>query len=666
MVKKTKTGKYDILLQNLSSDLEKTYINLLVIRRFEENLLRLFSENKLFGTTHTCIGQEAVAVTSMECIKEEDIIFSNHRCHGHFIAYSHHPEYLLKEIMGKKGGVCEGRGGSQHIRYHNFYSNGIQGGIVPNAVGAAWAEKLKGTDNIAVVFLGDGTLGQGIVYESLNIASLKDVPVLFIVEENGYAMSTKTAEAVSGEITARAQAFNIAFDSVDGNDVDALRNSMGTAYRYVREKRRPFMLAAHTYRLAAHSKGDDPRDTDEISEHWLRDPVENYGKKLTEEKREMISQKVDQFISDITEEAESEETAASCPVKSDKTEPARLNASVPDFRRCIEYINYALLETVKNNKNVIVMGEDICDPYGGAFKATKGLSTEYPDQIINMPISEAAMCGISVGMALNGIYPIMEVMFGDFITLAMDQLVNHASKYQWVYGDEAAVPFMVRTPMGGRRGYGPTHSQSLEKLLIGIPNVMVMALSPLHNPVELYRMALQQKKPVIMVENKVLYTKRLMTVDQNGMLGDFHTKVICNHIVPTYLLSLNKDYHGEATLITYGGMTQECMDAAMELMVEDEISVNVIVLGQLSEMPWEDMERVRETIHLAISVEEGTVSGGIGAEIIAGLCERGIGKRYARIAAPDQPIPNSLFLEKEVLPDAENIADKVRTMINEQ
>ena len=493
MVKRTGTEKYDALFQGISSDLEKTYMSLLVIRRFEENLLRLFGENKLFGTTHTCIGQEAIAVTAMERIDEGDIVFSNHRCHGHFIAYSHRPECLLKEIMGKKGGVCEGRGGSQHIRYHKFYSNGIQGGIVPNAVGAAWAEKIKGTGNIAVVFIGDGTLGQGVVYESLNIASLKDVPVLFIVEENGYAMSTKTAEAVSGEITARAQAFHIAFEAVDGNDVDALRNSMETAYGYVREKKRPFMLVAHTYRLAAHSKGDDLRDADELAEHWRKDPVQNYGNKLTEEKREMISQRVNQFIFDMTAEAESAEAAVSCPDKEDKSRPVELNLPTPDFKRCIEYVDYALLETLDNNKNVIVMGEDVCDPYGGAFKATKGLSTKHPDRVINMPISEAAMCGISVGMALNGIYPITEVMFGDFITLTLDQLVNHASKYQWVYGDEVTVPFMIRTPMGGRRGYGPTHSQSLEKMITGIPNVMVMALSPLHNPIELYRQAIQQK-----------------------------------------------------------------------------------------------------------------------------------------------------------------------------
>ena len=232
---------------------------MLKIRCFEEALLQLFSENRLFGTTHTCIGQEAIAVAAMEHITETDIVFSNHRCHGHFIAYSHRPEMLLREIMGKVGGMCGGRGGSQHIHYQNFYSNGIQGGIVPNAVGMAWAEKIKKTDNIAVVFLGDGTLGQGIVYESLNIASLKQIPVLFVVEENGYAMSTSTKDGVGGSIVQRGEAFGIKTNEADGNDVEALSNTFHNAVSYVRGEKKPFFQVVHTYRLAAHSKGDDSR-----------------------------------------------------------------------------------------------------------------------------------------------------------------------------------------------------------------------------------------------------------------------------------------------------------------------------------------------------------------------------------------------------------------------
>ena len=230
----------------MCNDLDELYKKMYKIRRFEETLLELYSENKLKGTTHTSIGQEAVAV--MNYI-EEDYVFSNHRCHGHFIAYSDNIKILLSEIMGKQTGMCKGRGGSQHICYQHFYSNGVQGGgIVPNATGMALANKMNGNStSVVVVFLGDGTLGQGVVYESFNLASLFDAPVLYIVEDNGYAMTMRTQDGVSGSITARSEAFGIKTREVTSNDIMVLNQVMNEAFSYVRETGKPFCQVIHTY-----------------------------------------------------------------------------------------------------------------------------------------------------------------------------------------------------------------------------------------------------------------------------------------------------------------------------------------------------------------------------------------------------------------------------------
>ena len=306
------------------------------------------------------------------------------------------------------------------------------------------------------------------------------------------------------------------------------------------------------------------------------------------------------------------------------------------------------------------MGEDVKDPYGGAFKVTKGLSSKYPDQIINTPISEAAITGFAVGASLNGTRVISEIMFGDFVTLSFDQLVNHASKYSWVYRNGKDVPLVLRTPMGGKRGYGPTHSQSLEKYLTGIPDVNVVALSQLHNPVYEYRRIMKQYHPTVVIENKQLYTKQLLEVDEKGMMDDFHVKIIHNHLIPTYVLSYNSDYTNDITIITYGGMLSDCMEAAKKLMIEDEIVVNIVVLGQLSEVPVNDLFDLRNTLQSVIFVEEGTYSYGIGGEIICRMAENSIGMKYARIAAPDLPLPNSLLQEKALLPGVDTIIEKVR------
>jgi len=251
---------------------ERFYFQMHLIRTVEETLLDLFTKGELYGTTHTCIGQEADAVGVLNAVdRERDMIFSNHRGHGHFLAYCGHTEGLLAEIMGRRSGVCGGRGGSQHLHWKNFCSTGVQGGFVPLAVGAAYAERKSGA--IAVSFLGDGTLGEGTVYEGLNLASLWAAPVLFVVEDNGIAQTTPRTLAMSGSIAARGEAFGIASRSLDTTDVAEIHATATELCEVVRRERRPAWLHLKTVRLGPHSKGDDTRGAEEMDALALRDPL---------------------------------------------------------------------------------------------------------------------------------------------------------------------------------------------------------------------------------------------------------------------------------------------------------------------------------------------------------------------------------------------------------
>ncbi len=244
------------------------------IRRFEETVLENFPKGVFFGTTHTYIGQEANAVGVVSACRADDILFSNHRCHGHFLAYGGSPAALFAELMGRAGGVCGGRGGSQHLQWRNFYSNGVQGGILPIATGMALAEKFKSSGAMAFVFLGDGTLGEGALYETLNLASLWQAPILFVVENNNIAQTTPIELGLAGSICARFEAFGIHATELDTSlapEISACAQSLASQ---VRAQSQPQALVLHTRRFGPHSKGDDTRDPAVVAGYKRqRDPL---------------------------------------------------------------------------------------------------------------------------------------------------------------------------------------------------------------------------------------------------------------------------------------------------------------------------------------------------------------------------------------------------------
>jgi TPP-dependent pyruvate/acetoin dehydrogenase alpha subunit len=251
------------------------YTTMYRIRRFEETVLDEFKRGVFAGTTHTYLGQEADAAGVIRSLQEQDIVVTNHRCHGHFLAYGGDMRALFAELMGKSTGVCGGRGGSQHLHWRNFFSNGVQGGIVPIATGMALAEKRKGSGAVAVVFIGDGTLGEGAVYESLNMASLWNAPLLIVLENNHIAQTTPTSLVLAGDIAARFSAFGLAVHELDTSDVLQIQPLADRLITEVRTNSRPQALILNTARFGPHSKGDDTRPVAEVEQlKAARDPLQ--------------------------------------------------------------------------------------------------------------------------------------------------------------------------------------------------------------------------------------------------------------------------------------------------------------------------------------------------------------------------------------------------------
>ncbi|MCW2249517.1 pyruvate/2-oxoglutarate/acetoin dehydrogenase E1 component [Azospirillum fermentarium] len=332
--------------------------------------------------------------------------------------------------------------------------------------------------------------------------------------------------------------------------------------------------------------------------------------------------------------------------------------------RVVESLNGALHRMMAADPEVVLIGEDVLDPYGGAFKVSKGLSTAFPGQVITTPISEAGLVGVAVGMSLQGFKPVAEIMFGDFVTLAMDQIINHAAKFPWMFG-LAALPLVVRVPMGGYRGYGPTHSQSLEALFMAVPGLTMVALSHLHDPGALLeRATLDAGVPILFVENKSLYPVEL---EEGDMVGGLHRRVLDpRRPYPSVALSAAPDERPDVTLVAYGGLVPMAVRVAAEAMIEDEILVEVVVPAQLRPLPIEDILVSAEASGRVLVIEEGPRVGGWGAHVAADLTERAFGRLkapVARIGARDVPIPSARQMEAQMLPAAGDVLAGIRDLM---
>jgi 2-oxoisovalerate dehydrogenase E1 component len=634
----------------------------ILIRETEQALLKLFSEGLLSGTTHTCLGQELCQMSVVRALNDpDDMILSNHRNHGHFLTYSGDFFGLLAEIMGREGGVCGGIGGSQHLAFRGFHSNGVQGGMTAIGAGHAFAMRKRGSGIVSVV-IGDGTLGQGLVYESLNLASIWELPMLFVVENNGIAQTTPTSATTSGSIEGRASAFGIEKWRLDDSSPDFLE-SVEAVVGEVRRTRRPGFLIIDTMRMGPHSKGDDLRDSFEMAAIRHRDPLESMGRRLPELEREELRRAAREFVAAACERAraaapahrlEARDSIFVLPPRSSAERPpapaARVNVRSD--------LNAALRAMLEASPKVILLGEDLHDPYGGAFKVTAGLSTEFPERVISTPISEAGVVGAGIGMAMHGALPVVEIMFADFITLAFDQICNHAVKFTGMF-PEAETPLVIRTPAGGRRGYGPTHSQSPETLLCAVPGLTVVFPSARHVPGDLlWNSVFRWPYPTVFLEHKLLYGAPVDAADYR--VCEPASEDPAAALFPTLA---GGDADPDVTLIAYGGMVEMAEAVASELR-QEELRVEIVVPSLLSPFPRGTLSRVLRGRERIVMIEETHAGCGFSAELGAVLLEAGFRGSYARVGMAPVPIPAARSLESLVMPDRRRIFEAVLQVLN--
>lgn len=645
-------------------DAEAAYTFGTLIRKTEELLLQLFSQGLLSGTTHTCLGQELCAMSVVRALTHaSDVVLSNHRNHGHFLTYSGGFLGLIAEIMGRQAGVCGGVGGSQHIAFRHFHSNGVQGGMTAIGVGHAFALKRRGEDGIVAVIVGDGTTGQGLLYESLNLASVWELPLLFVVENNRIAQTTPTFDTVGGSIEARGAAFGLKtwrFHDADELILERVESVVGE----VRSSRKPGFLVIDTLRLGPHSKGDDLRDAAEMTAIRERDPLTRLGRELGDGLRRQIDEAADEFLKEVHSQA-----LASSP--STPAEPKRHHGPVSQHAvsaatssaeggvNVRASINRALDELLAGHPEVLLLGEDLHDPYGGAFKVTAGLSTRYPGRVISTPISEAGVIGAGIGLALDGFRPVVEIMFADFVTLSMDQIYNHAVKFPGMFPD-TRVPLVVRTPSGGRRGYGPTHSQSMENLMAAVPGLTVVFPSRHHDPgLLLRRCVLDWNSPTFFFEHKLLYGR---TVELPGY-GELAANPLDLGAECFPILTRGSD-DPDITLVTYGDAVS-LGEAVIAQLADEEVECELVIPSLLA-----PLQRRTLTHHLCkrrriVVIEEAPAEFGFSAELAAALLEAGYRGGFKRFAPRQVPIPAARSLEAAVLLSEHDIFDGVVEMILE-
>ena len=488
--------------------------NSIEIRAFETNLLDLFSKNLISGTTHTCVGQEFSGAMMGEILQSEDQVFSNHRCHGHFLGLVNDYGGLAAEILGLKHGINGGIGGSQHICLPGrFYSNGILGGMLPFATGTS---EILQPNALNVIFMGDGCFGEGIVHEALNLANLNKSRILFFIEDNRIAQSTVTSTVNGIDKETFFKAHNIPVVSILKGDEENLFYQSAKAIDGIRSGEGPKAVIWHCDRHMAHSKGDDTRTIDELKQIHNDDYLNSLANRmglpfstLFDEARERQKH----IFSMALKSKPAASIANSVYFQNSTQSSTNIQVIEPPKDRLVDRINKSL-ELVYLKKGGFIIGEDIAGDYGGAFKVTRGLEKAYTKQVKNMPISEAAIVGFGAGLSTGGHPVAAEIMFGDFLGLACDQIINHVAKFGLLHGSKTP-RLTIRTPIGGGRGYGATHSQNLEKIFGGIPGVKVCHLSFLHDVFSTFSWAASQDGCTIISEPKLQYALSGKNLDEH-------------------------------------------------------------------------------------------------------------------------------------------------------
>jgi len=698
------------------------------------------------GPTHLSIGQEATSAGAISAISPSDYITSSHRGHGDAMARGYsviksmddnsllaliksrmeyldaigekysssdsredlqekalkvHTYRMIAELFGKANGYCRGVGGGMHIadfELGHLGANAIVGGHVPIATGAAMSVRYKRQDSLVLCLAGDGAFSNGVVLESLNLASMAQfknglmsrkfgVPIIFGIVNNQYAMSGQEQGEITGidYLARRAAGFDMDLmhaEVVDGMDVLAVADSVKGAKKIIGKGKGPVLLEFMTYRYKGHSLSDPLtyRDRDELDQWKKRDAIATFENKLTgakfpasqggkitskeikslkkrvydrnaamavyaanasfpEEKSLLLHLFSLRTKKEVPEEFSNPQLVSSLP-KYKRDGSGRINARIA--------IREALVEEMILDSRVVVFGEDIAD-YGGAFGVTNDLLKTFGrDRVFNISISEAGMVGSAVGMAMTGLKPVVEIMYNDFIMQALGQIGNQAAKWSYMSGGQVSVPMVLRTTIGGGKGYAGQHSQSLEALVTHIPGLKVVAPASPYDFKGLLKSAIRDSSPVIFFEQQLIYNSLGIVPEEEYLIPLGKAKV----------LKEGKDI----TVVCWSYMVEQSMEAA-KILEKDGISTEVIDLRTLIPLDIDTIATsVKKTGKVVVTSQEVTQSG-FASEVITQIQENVfdyLDGPVKRLGAPNGIPPSAQNLEKLFLPDAEKLVRLIK------
>jgi len=640
--------------QNLTKDeLLKLYKHLLQPRLIEEKMLLLLRQNKI-SKWFSGIGQEAISVGSTLAMLEEEYILPMHRNLGVFTSRNMTYESLFLQFQGKEGGYTNGRDRSFHFgsKEHNIV--GMISHLGPQlaiADGIALAHNLNKENNAVLVFTGDGGTSEGDFHEALNVASVWDLPVIFVVENNGWGLSTPSSEQFRFKsFVDKCAGYGFEGISIDGNNIIEVYNTFKEVSQKVRINKRPFLVECNTFRMRGH---EESSGTKYIPQHFFeewgkKDPITNYenyllnhniiNQELKNEIRNNIKEEINNAIDfafsqpkiNVSTEKEYNDLFQ----KIDKIEV------LPNFeqvtkKRLVDAISDGLKQSLEKHQNLILMGQDIAE-YGGVFKVTEGFLKLFgKDRIRNTPLCESAILGTALGLSIKGYKSMVEMQFADFVSVGLNQIVNNLAKIHYRWGQNADV--VVRLPTGAGVGAGPFHSQSNESWFFHTPGLKIVYPS---NPIDakgLLNSAINDPNPVLYFEHKYLYR----SISDN-VPDDYYT-------IPIGKAKLVKE-GSDLTIITYGMGVHWALEALDNI---DYISADLIDLRSLAPLDLETIFNSVKKTNKVIILHEDTLIGGIGGEISSQInqnCFEYLDAPIFRSASLDTPVPFATDLENNFLP----------------
>ncbi len=638
------------------------------IRRFEEKCYELYTQEHIRGFLHLYDGEEAVAVGVSAALEERDRVVSTYREHGHALARGMSMESALAEMYGKATGCAGGRGGSMHLFDHetNLYGgNAIVGGGLPLAVGLGLGDAMQGRDCVSVCFFGDGALAEGAFHESMNLAALWKLPVVFVLENNLYAMGTAVARVQANtDFATRAASYGMPAEAVDGNDVVAVEAAARRLVAAARGGAGPQFLECRTYRTRPHSMFDAEkyRDKAEVAEWRQKNPINRFQSWLLdnglvrEEEIAAIEAEVEaqlknavaaceqapwEPVEDLTRHTVAEDR----PAPPDPVEPGKLVDST--YRDCCRA---AITEAMLRDERVFMMGEDI-GAYGGCYAVSMGLMTEFgPERIRDTPLAEGGFTGAGIGAAMVGMRPIVEIMTVNFSLLALDQILNTAATIRHMSGGQFGVPLVIRMATGAGRQLAAQHSHSLENFFAHIPGLRVVAPATLEDARGMLATALAEPDPVIIFEHVMLYNMAGQLAENAGAV-DIDRAVV-------------RRAGRDVTLIAWSYSLWKALEAA-EALAGEGIEAEVIDLRSLRPLDDETVFASVSRTRRAVVVDEGWRTGSLAGEIAARVqegCFWHLDAPVGRVCSAEVPVPYPKHLETAALPQVEDIVAAVKAL----